>query len=197
MYPHKNIPEIECGTERSDSLTLRKTEKAKAPGVQDRSVPAFLSSSFKICFLFTNVIKGTPPQLCPALSVNDERGRRLGKAVIPNNPLSPRGFPRRFPRMNKPLAFILASISWINLSMHAAELKHDVEYGRGGDEPLMLNARIPNDNGFHPVAKPRRSPWSLALGRILARLQRTPIRLVAGQSHRLPVCPNTTLIFLS
>jgi len=84
--------------------------------------------------------------------VNDERGRRLGKALVPSDPLLPRGCPRRFLRMNKPLAFILASFSWITLSMHAAELKHDIEYGRAGDETLLLDAHIPDGDGLHPVA---------------------------------------------
>jgi alpha-L-fucosidase 2 len=54
--------------------------------------------------------------------------------------------------MNKPLAFILAFFSWITVSMHAAELKRDIEYGRAGEERLLLDAHIPDGEGLHPVA---------------------------------------------
>ena len=75
-----------CYQAKQQSDTLENEKKQRVHVYRVISAPAFLSSSFKICFLFTNVIKGTPPQLCPALSVNDERGRRLGIALAPGNP---------------------------------------------------------------------------------------------------------------
>ncbi len=54
--------------------------------------------------------------------------------------------------MHKTLALLLACATWIPLSIHAAELKRDIEYGRAGAERLLLDASIPDGDGLHPIA---------------------------------------------
>ena len=54
----------------------------------------------------------------------------------------PAAAPSRSPRMNKPLAFILALFSWITLPMHAAELKRDIEYGRARQDLFLLDTYV-------------------------------------------------------
>lgn len=54
--------------------------------------------------------------------------------------------------MHKTLAFLFACAAWIPLSIRAAETQRDIEYGRAGEERLLLDAHIPDGDGLHPVA---------------------------------------------
>lgn len=55
-------------------------------------------------------------------------------------------------RFSRLLRFFAATVLLATSALRGAEVRKDIEYGRVGDERLLLDVSVPDDHGAHPVA---------------------------------------------